>query len=276
MNRVQRGLAALLSLCAFAAGAADEPAPLSLSQALSQAASRPPERLLAALQDVPMVALATGARSFLPRQAAARLEAMARFFDVVLIDLDEAALSERMSTAYVAWERKRTSAPDATETLRGQLAYLDSLARLNAARDNQRRARLSLAIALGAPQLPSEVIDPELPAGQEAPLPESAGQSNDTNDPRRAQALLSARLECDWLVRHERPRAKARNVLAERLLDEARARMDAGEPSDLGNASAAGIEGLRDARQVEFRIALCRERIASFLDGTRKPTARKP
>lgn len=266
-----RGFAvAFMAALAFTAAGADGPPPLSLDQALSEASRRRPQQLLAETRGLPYLLVAQQQREFVAPQAAARIEAMARFFDVILVDLDEAALSERMSTAYVAWNRKRALAPAATDTLRAQLAYQDLFARRNAARVNQRLSRSALAIALGRPdRLPAELVDPALRADDGAP--NAADMPRQLPKPgigpeaaRRAHSLASAVLELDWLVRSERPRARARNAIGERLLDEARASHDAGEPADLGNAMAEIVEGQRDERSVEFAITLARERLGSL------------
>jgi len=262
--------AAILAAIAFPASGADETLPLSLDQALALASHRRAEQLLAETRGLPYLLVSPPRHEFAASRDAARIETMARLFDVILVDLDEAALSQRMSSAYVAWVRMRTRAPDATDTLRAQSSYQDLLARRNAAQMRQRLARSALAIALGMPdRLPAEVLDPALPvAGTESDaedllrtLPKrGAGQDG----ARRAHALVAAALELRWLVRDERARVRARNAVSERFLDDARARQDAGEPSDLGSAMAASVEARLDERTIEFAIAIARERIAAL------------
>jgi hypothetical protein len=273
MKLLRGSAAALLTAIAFAASGADEPPPLSLDKALAEAARRGPERLLAETRGLPYLLVAPPRHEFLAPQDAARMEAMARFFDVILVDLEESALSERMSTAYGDWDRKRARTPDATVTLRALAAYQDLLSRRNAARMNQRLARSALAIALGRPdRLPAELIEPAIRAGDDTPDaqgPPRASPSRGTGPEgaRRAHALAAATLELDWLVRSERPRTQARNAVGERVLDEARASHDAGEPADFGNAMAATVEAQRDERGVEYAILLARERLASLRAG---------
>ena len=109
-------------------------------------------------------------------------------------------------------------------------------------------------------------FDPALPEAAEpaeaiaAPemLPASA------EDARRLQARTEAVLELRRLLRDERARAAARQAIAERRADEARAAADAGKASDLYGAIAAGIEARADARAVEFAIALASERLAAL------------
>lgn len=272
---LRRALAVgLLATLAFTASGADEPPPLSLDQALEEASRRRPERLLGDTRGLPYLLVAPPIHEFMAPRAAARMEAMARYFDVILVDLDEAALSERMSTAYVAWDRRRVRLPEATETLHAHHVYQDLLARRNAARKNQRIARSVLAIALGRPdRLPAELVEPALPAvdlplASEVPSQQSPTRSAGRDGARRAHSIATATLDLEWLVRSEQPRVRARNVLAEQLLDEARANHDARQPADLGNAMAAIVEGQRDARSVAFAIALTRERVMSLRIGS--------
>jgi hypothetical protein len=77
-------------------------------------------------------------------------------------------------------------------------------------------------------------------------------------------AHTAAMLELDWLLRSERPRARARIDLAGRLLDDAREQLAAGGPSDLGNAMAATVEAKRDELSVEFAIQLARAKLAAL------------
>lgn len=262
--RPRRCLAAALLVAIAASAGADEPPPLELRQALSQASQRPPEQLLADTRGLPYLLVVAPRHEYLGARDAARIETMARFFDVLLVDLDEAALSERMSTAYVAWDRMRARAPETSEVLRADSLYRALLSRRNAARLQQRLARSTLAIALGVPQkLPAELIQPPLVAGDEATIAEDDPAGVRARGPgaaRRAHALSAAALELQWLVRDERPRVLAQSALAQRVLDEARARADAGEPADLGNAMAATVEAQRDELKVELAIALGRER----------------
>lgn len=270
MSLRQGFAAALLAAIASAASGADEIVPLALDQALAQAAHRRPGQLLAETRGLPYLLVAAPRLEFAPARAAARIETMARFFDVILVDLDEAALAQRMSMAYVAWERVRARAADGTDTLRAHSTYLDLLARRNAARLRQRLARSALAIALGMPdRLPAEVFDPALPGGEAAPDVEDLLRMHPKrgvgpDGARRAHALAAVALELGWLVRDERARSRARNSVSERLLDEARTRHDAGQPSDLENAMAASVEARLDERGVEFAIAMARERLAAL------------
>lgn len=267
MNPWRLPAAAFFAATALLATAADERAPLALEQALETASRRLSERLLADTNGLPYVLVSPPRSEFATKRAAARMETMARFFDVILVDLDEAALSERMSTAFVASERLRARAPEATDTLRARVVYLDLLSRRNTARLNQRLTRSALALALGTPgRLADELVEPALPTGEEPPgeterprAPSPSGTDPAAN--RLAHARVVARLEFEWLVRSERPRMRLRSALATRALDESRARFDAGESADLGNAMAATVEAQRDERGVDFAIALVLERI---------------
>lgn len=263
-----RRAAVLMATLAFAAQAADDAAPLSLEQALAATAQRPPDRVLADTRGIPYGRLSPPRMEFIAHRDAARIETMARYLDVVLVDLDEMALSERMSTAYVAFDRLRHRAPDAIDTLRAQADYQELLSHRNAARVRQRLARSALALAMGTPgKLRAELVDPRF-EGEDASASASeqrpGGDAGEDRDARRAHARAGAALEIEWLARSERPRVRARTVLAARILDDTRARYDAGEPADLGNAMAATVEAQRDERSVDFALALARERLKAL------------
>ncbi|HSJ96491.1 MAG TPA: hypothetical protein VLC53_05440, partial [Myxococcota bacterium] len=220
----------------LAARAAGEASPLTLDAALDRAAARAPAQVLDATRGLPYLGVAEPRHQGLAPREAARLETMARFFDAILADLDEAALSQRMAIAFVAFNRLRERSPGEAPTLEAERAYQELLSRRDAARERQRLARAALAAALGS-QPPADVIDPELPAMEAPPG-----------------------------LQERRSRAAARNAQAERSLDEARANQAAGRPADIYGAVAAGVEAHREARAVEFAIALTRARRAARAD----------
>lgn len=195
---------------------------------------------------------------------------MARFFEVILTDMEAVALGERMSVAYGHWDRLKSRDPETAEALRAQVAYRDLLSRRNAAQMNQRLARSALAIAMGqAGELSAELVEPEFSGidgtpSADIPLSSPPGQENNAAASMREHAHVAFALELDWLLRAERPRVRARIDLANRLLDDAREQLAAGGPSDLGNAMAATVEAQRDERSVEFAIQLARERLAAL------------
>ncbi|PIV87496.1 MAG: hypothetical protein COW48_11265 [Hydrogenophilales bacterium CG17_big_fil_post_rev_8_21_14_2_50_63_12] len=114
----------------------------------------------------------------LDTRALRRLTLMAQFFAVLLADMQYAAETEFMATAYVSWDNARD------RQAMGQMAqwelaelearYLDSRTRRNGVLRQLRDQRMQLGLALnrtGAAQ--EELIDPKL-AGNERPLPELA------------------------------------------------------------------------------------------------------
>ena len=268
MNRFQPLLAAVLAAATFVAAA--EPAPLTLEKALQIAAQRPPEMLLAATRGLPLRLMASPSTTGIAAADAARLELMARFFEVILTDMDAVASGERMSVAYGHWDRLKARDPESAETLRANLLYRDLLSRRNAAQMNQRLARSGLALAMGqAGKLSPELVEPEFPADDPGSAPDILQPAAPSRGTSAAASMLdhahtAAMLELDWLLRSERPRARARIDLAGRLLDDAREQLAAGGPSDLGNAMAATVEAKRDELSVEFAIQLARAKLAAL------------
>lgn len=116
------------------------------------------------------------AASLLDVRARRRLDIMARFFEVLLADMQFAADSEYMAVAYVNFDNARHrfevgqfAAADLAEV---ESAYQEWLIKRNAAQVRQRLARAQLASAMNRPgQLAADVADPDL-AGNDRPLPE--------------------------------------------------------------------------------------------------------
>lgn len=108
--------------------------------------------------------------------SARRVDIMARFFDVLLADMQYAADNEFMAVAYVSWDnaRDRFEVGDISqpELLRLEADYQDIRERRNASMQRMRSARLRLAHAINRPtELPSELAQPVL-ADNRRPLPE--------------------------------------------------------------------------------------------------------
>ena len=105
-----------------------------------------------------------------------RIDIMARYFDVLLADMQSAADSEFVAVAYVSWDNARDrfevgqiSQPD---LLRLEAEYQDLRERRNANQQRMRSTRQKLAHAINRPgKLPSELADPAL-ADNARPLPE--------------------------------------------------------------------------------------------------------
>ncbi|HMM47955.1 MAG TPA: TolC family protein [Thiobacillaceae bacterium] len=105
-----------------------------------------------------------------------RIDIMARFFDVLLADMQYAAENEFMAVAYVSWddaqdrfEVGQISQPD---LLRLEAEYQDIRERRNASQQRMRSTRQKLAHAIHRPApLPTELVEPEL-ADNARPIPE--------------------------------------------------------------------------------------------------------
>jgi len=116
------------------------------------------------------------AASLLDVRARRRLDIMARFFEVLLADMQFAADSEYMAVAYVNSDNARHrfevgqfSAADLAEV---ESAYQEWLIKRNAAQMRQRLSRAQLASAMNRPgQLAADVSDPDL-ASNDRPVPE--------------------------------------------------------------------------------------------------------
>lgn len=116
------------------------------------------------------------AASLLDVRAQRRLDIMARFFAVLLADMQYASDNEYMAVAYVNFDNARDrlavgqlAAADAAEL---ESAYQEWLVKRNAAQARQRLARAQLANAMNRPgRLAAELADPDL-AGNDRALPE--------------------------------------------------------------------------------------------------------
>jgi outer membrane protein TolC len=104
-----------------------------------------------------------------------RLEVMARFFDVILADLEYARDNEALAIDYIRFDRARTKNElgkvSDIDMLELESTYQQSLQRMRASRNRQRITRSQLAISLNRPlDLPAELVSPEFePLGE---LPE--------------------------------------------------------------------------------------------------------
>ena len=104
-----------------------------------------------------------------------RIDIMARYFDVLLADMQSAADNEFVAVAYVSWddaqdrfEVGQISQPD---LLRLEANYQDLRERRNPSRQRVRSTRQKLAHAINRPgKLPTELADPAL-ADNARPLP---------------------------------------------------------------------------------------------------------
>jgi outer membrane protein TolC len=96
-----------------------------------------------------------------------RLDVMARYFDVLLADLEYARDNEALAIDYIHFDRARTRNELGTvsdiEMLELESSYQQSLLRMTASRNRQRITRSQLAISLNRPMdLPGELASPQL------------------------------------------------------------------------------------------------------------------
>jgi outer membrane protein TolC len=96
-----------------------------------------------------------------------RIDIMARYFDVLLADMQYAADNELMAVAYVAWDNAKdrfaVGQLSRPQLLRLEADYQDVRERRNASQQRMRSARQRLAHAMNRPgSLPDELAEPAL------------------------------------------------------------------------------------------------------------------
>ncbi len=133
-------------------------------------------------------------------RAQRRIALMARYFDVLLVDMQDAADTESLATAYVSWDNAKD------RLALGQMAqwelselesrYIESLARRNDVRRGLREKRMALGAAMNLPgMVVDELVDPRLPENErELPEFEDLLARMQAGNPRLAaqQRLLTA------------------------------------------------------------------------------------
>jgi outer membrane protein TolC len=102
-----------------------------------------------------------------------RLEIMARYFDVLLADMQYTADNELMSVYYVSFDQGKDRLAQgqisSVELAELESRYRDTLEKRNASAQRQRITRAMLANAMNRPgDLPNELEDPKLPGNQRA------------------------------------------------------------------------------------------------------------
>jgi outer membrane protein TolC len=105
-----------------------------------------------------------------------RLEIMARYFDVLLADMQYTVDNELMSVYYVRFDQGKDKLAQgqisSVELAELESSYRDTLVKRNASAQRQRITRAMLANAMNRPgDLPGELEDPKLPGNQRT-LPE--------------------------------------------------------------------------------------------------------
>lgn len=127
-------------------------------------------------------AIAAGDQAVAARQAALidvenlrRIDIMARYFDVLLADMQYAADNEFMAVTYVSWdngrERFAVGQISQPELAKLEADYQDIRERRNASLQRIRSTRQRLAHAMNRPDaLPTELAEPDLP-GNARPVP---------------------------------------------------------------------------------------------------------
>jgi len=95
-----------------------------------------------------------------------RVDIMARYFDVLLADIQYAADNEAMAVAYVAWDnaQDRLELGELTrpQMLELETRYQDIRERRNASLQRLQSSRQRLAHAINRTQLPAELVEPTL------------------------------------------------------------------------------------------------------------------
>ena len=106
-------------------------------------------------------------------RAARRIDLMARFFDVLLADLQYTADNEFMTVAFLQWDnaRERFTLGQLTQpqVIELEARFQDTRERRTTAAQLQRASRQKLANAMNRPDtLPSELAEPALPDNEQA------------------------------------------------------------------------------------------------------------
>jgi len=96
-----------------------------------------------------------------------RIDIMARYFDVLLADMQYAADNEFLAVAYVAWDnakdRFEVGQISQPELVKLEASYQDTRERRNASQQRLRSTRQKLANAIFRPdKLPADLVDPAL------------------------------------------------------------------------------------------------------------------
>ncbi len=120
--------------------------------------------------------LAARAQQLLDVRAQRRISLMARFFDVLLADMQDAADTEALATAYVSWDnskdRQALGQMAQWELAELEARYLEVLTRRNDVRRGLREKRMALGAAMNLPgMMIDDLVDPKL-SGNERLLPE--------------------------------------------------------------------------------------------------------
>jgi outer membrane protein TolC len=120
--------------------------------------------------------IAARRQTLIEARAARRIDLMARFFDVLLADLQYTTDNEFMAVAFLVWNnaRERLTLGQATkpQVLELEARFQDARERRATAALQQRASRQKLANAMNRPDnLPSELAEPVLP-GNERVLPD--------------------------------------------------------------------------------------------------------
>ena len=158
-----------------------------------------------------------------------RLQVMARYFEVLLADLEHARDNEAMSIAYVDWDRARNrnelGQVSDIRLLELESAYQQARLRVNGSQQKQRITRSLLAVSLNRPdELPADLVYP--PAGVSRPLQEIEELTRQAlrNNP----SLLALRAEVEALEQRLRAVAADDNPVLRAELEAASYNRDLG------------------------------------------------
>ena len=111
----------------------------------------------------------------LDARAQRHISLMARYFDVLLADMQDAAETEALAVAYVNWDnakdRQALGQLAQWELVELEARFQDVLTRRNEVRRGLREKRMALGAAMNQPGMVlDDLVDPKLP-GNERPLP---------------------------------------------------------------------------------------------------------
>ncbi len=150
-----------------------------------------------AAREAASAAVRGGEWAYLDARQRRRLEIMARFFDVLVADLEYARDTEEMATEYVTYDkavqRNELGRLSDIELLEADKNYQAALQRRRLSQARQRASRSRLAIALNRPeQLSAELQAPRLPdlereLGELEPLVAAALEANPRLQAERSQ-----------------------------------------------------------------------------------------
>jgi outer membrane protein TolC len=184
-----------------------------------------------------------------------RLQVMARYFDVLLADLEQARDNEAMSIAYVDWDRARNrnelGQVSDIRVLELESTYQKARLRVNASQQKQRISRSLLAVSLDRPDdLPADLVYPSALEPRSLPEVEELTRQALHNNP----SLLALRADVEALEQRLRAVAAEDNPVLRAELEAASYNRDLGGRNPL-TASLVLEVPLFSGNRVDARLA---------------------